>query len=401
MKKSIQILIASIALSLFSRQAEAQGVVFNDIPWAEALSKAKQENKNVFVDVYTSWCGPCKKMAASVFTNPKVADYMNSNFVCIKIDAEKQKEHEAIKNNPPSAYPSFYYYNNEGCLMSIQSGFHEADEFISISKKALSDNIGKEFEDAMLQWNRGNREPQFVKKLLFKYVAELRPDSLRPMMNRYLQGLKPEECLLKENSDMITCFMRSIKDDRVWKTIVTFSDDYLKMYGEDFGRQLYMNLVRIPGIDKKRSSEQYEEDMRCIEGFDYPNKEMFGKIRHMENVLASRKFTDALDLSLAIGEEYGEQHPYLFTNMFYSFIINEFFLDSYTPTSKEQEQILQLAQNAFSKTPSQCTVSYLAAAQARAGLYREAYNTLASLPFYKRPTLTTAVYSLLNLSRLR
>ncbi|MDD5894922.1 MAG: DUF255 domain-containing protein [Prevotellaceae bacterium] len=401
MKKSIQILIASIALSLFSQQSEAQGVVFNDIPWAEALAKARKENKHVFVDVYTSWCGPCKKMASSVFTNPQVADYMNSNFVSIKIDAEKQKEHEAIKNNPPSAYPSYYYYNNEGNLLSIQTGFHEADEFVSISKKAMSDNIGKEYENAMLQWNMGNREPQFVKKLLFKYVAELTPDSLRPMINQYLQGLNPEECLLQENSDMIICFMRSIKDDWVWKTIVTFSNDYLKTYGEDFGRQLYMNLVRIPGIDKKKSASQYEEDMRCIEGFDYPNKEMFGKIRHMENVLASRNFTEALDLSLAIGEEYGDKHPYLFTNMFYSFIINEFFLDSYTPTSKEKELIMQLAQHAFSNTPSQCTVSYLAAAQARSGLFREAYNTLASLPFYNSPTLTTAVYSLLNLSRLR
>ena len=45
----------------------AQGIEFSHGTWKEVLAKAKQEDKLVFIDVYTSWCGPCKKMAAKVF----------------------------------------------------------------------------------------------------------------------------------------------------------------------------------------------------------------------------------------------------------------------------------------------------------------------------------------------
>lgn len=401
MKNTITIIVTIVFSFFFQQVAEAQGIVFSDIPWAEALAKAKKENKYILVDAYTSWCGPCRKMANSVFTQTEVGNYFNANFVCLKIDAEKQAKHEAIRNTPPTAYPSFYYYDADGNILSIVTGYHEAAEFIDLSKKALSANIGKAYSKAMQEWKGGRRDPQFVKQLIFEYVSDLRSDSVRPMMNEYLRGLSPADCVKKENADMIICFMQSIKDDAVWRTITTHNPEYLKMYGEDFGRTLYMNLVRIPGIDRTKDPVQYEADMKCVDGFDYPNKEMFREVRGMESVLASHDYGKALALAISIGERYKADHPYLFTNMFYSFIINDFFLDSYSPSEAEKEQILKLAHLAFEHTPSQCTISYLAAAQARSGLYKEAYNTLASLPFYKAPALTSAVYRLLNLSRVR
>ena len=73
--------------------ASAQGIDFFHGSYEEALKKARSENKGIFVDVYTSWCGPCKKMAREVFTQAGVGDYFNTHFVCLKLDAEKDKEH--------------------------------------------------------------------------------------------------------------------------------------------------------------------------------------------------------------------------------------------------------------------------------------------------------------------
>lgn len=69
----------------------AQGVEFRDISFAGALKAAKAENKTVFMDCYTSWCGPCKMMTNDIFPQEKVGKYMNENFVCVKYDMEKGK----------------------------------------------------------------------------------------------------------------------------------------------------------------------------------------------------------------------------------------------------------------------------------------------------------------------
>ena len=68
----------------------AQGIAFEPegtlLP--QAAAKAKKENKLVFVDCYTQWCGPCKKMARDIFPDAKVGEYMNAKFVNLKIDME-------------------------------------------------------------------------------------------------------------------------------------------------------------------------------------------------------------------------------------------------------------------------------------------------------------------------
>ena len=55
-------LISIITLLMLNLIAFGQGVNFEHITFDEALAKAKAENKLVFMDCYTSWCGPCKYM---------------------------------------------------------------------------------------------------------------------------------------------------------------------------------------------------------------------------------------------------------------------------------------------------------------------------------------------------
>ena len=85
----------------------AQGVEFRDISFAGALKAAKAENKTVFMDCYTSWCGPCKMMTNDIFPQEKVGKYMNENFVCVKYDMEKGEGVELKKRYEVSAYPTF------------------------------------------------------------------------------------------------------------------------------------------------------------------------------------------------------------------------------------------------------------------------------------------------------
>ena len=60
---------------------ETDGIQFFTGTWDEALEKAKEENKLIFLDAYASWCGPCKRMSKSVFTDEKVGEFFNANFI--------------------------------------------------------------------------------------------------------------------------------------------------------------------------------------------------------------------------------------------------------------------------------------------------------------------------------
>ena len=64
-------------------------VVFEETGIKAVFQKAREENKLVFMDCYTSWCGPCKNMLNNVFTLAEAGEFMNEEFVCVKYDMEK------------------------------------------------------------------------------------------------------------------------------------------------------------------------------------------------------------------------------------------------------------------------------------------------------------------------
>jgi thioredoxin-related protein len=62
------------------------------LTWQEAADKAKVEPRKIFVDIYTDWCGWCKRMDATTFQDPRVIEYMNANFYAVKLNAEMKEE---------------------------------------------------------------------------------------------------------------------------------------------------------------------------------------------------------------------------------------------------------------------------------------------------------------------
>jgi len=75
------------------------GIKFAHSSWKDVQKKAKAEGKMIFVDCYTSWCGPCKMLARDVFTQKKVGDFFNKNFISVKLDMEKGEGKELRKKS--------------------------------------------------------------------------------------------------------------------------------------------------------------------------------------------------------------------------------------------------------------------------------------------------------------
>lgn len=129
----LTIALSGVVLSNFSAKAQ---ISFFKGTWAEAVAAAKKQNKPIFVDAYTVWCGPCKWMNANVFTNKEVADYFNQNFINYKFDMEKGEGPTFAKNNGIKAYPTLIFFDKNEKEIHRVLGAKPADQFLLIGKSA-------------------------------------------------------------------------------------------------------------------------------------------------------------------------------------------------------------------------------------------------------------------------
>ena len=116
---------------------------FRPLTLDQAVEQAKKENKLVFVDFYTDWCGPCRVMANTVFPQKKVGDYFNARFVCIKLNAEKEGKADAATYQV-KAYPTFLVLDTDKKVKLDIKGSMTADNFISKIESELNPELSPE-----------------------------------------------------------------------------------------------------------------------------------------------------------------------------------------------------------------------------------------------------------------
>jgi thiol-disulfide isomerase/thioredoxin len=129
-------LIVLISLSL--SVAWAQGIEFFEGSWDEVLAEAKKERRLVFVDAYTTWCGPCKLMARNTFTDAEVGSFHNQNFVNYKFDMEKGEGPQFAAKYGVRAYPTIFWINYKGEVVHKAVGYRAPAQLLMESKQANS-----------------------------------------------------------------------------------------------------------------------------------------------------------------------------------------------------------------------------------------------------------------------
>jgi thioredoxin 1 len=116
-----------------------KGIVFTEASWAEILKKAKSENKIIFFDAYTTWCGPCKMLQKNVFTRTDVGSLFNTQFINVKVDMESGEGPMLADRYPIQGYPTLFFINGDGKVVKQLLGYQKPEQLIqaakSVSKK--------------------------------------------------------------------------------------------------------------------------------------------------------------------------------------------------------------------------------------------------------------------------
>ena len=124
----------------FTTLIHAQGVDFFEGSWHEAVELAKKENKIIFVDAYTPWCHPCKRLKKEIFPQKKAGDYYNENFINLSINLEDWRGLVFSLYYKVNAYPTLLFIDPEGKIILESKGFKNINNLIKLGKKAISKN---------------------------------------------------------------------------------------------------------------------------------------------------------------------------------------------------------------------------------------------------------------------
>jgi thioredoxin-related protein len=124
-------------LLLLCIAANAAPSIFFDGTWQQARAKAKKENKYIFLDCWTEWCGYCKMMDSETFVDPAVMEFMQKNFVSVSRDMERGEGRLLNMKYHPSGYPTYYIFNPQGELCFELTGYMKPQPWIDTLRSAL------------------------------------------------------------------------------------------------------------------------------------------------------------------------------------------------------------------------------------------------------------------------
>ena len=195
--KSFVIMIA-LFFTTFSYAQQTGGINFEKkLNWTAIKQIAKQENKYIFVDAYTTWCGPCKHMATNIFTQEQVGAFFNKNFINVAIQIDSTKEdNEYIKSWYKDAktvlklykiqsYPTYLFFNPNGILIhTIVGSSNTASDFIAKAQKALDPKT--QYSSLKREYNKGKRDSSFLLSLINATTVAGDDSLLHIYINSYL-----------------------------------------------------------------------------------------------------------------------------------------------------------------------------------------------------------------------
>lgn len=273
MKQTIKhTLLLAIALLTASQWAVAktptkakQGIQFFKGSWEDALAKAKETKKLLFIDAYATWCGPCKMMDKQVFVKKEVGDYYNKNFIPVKINVESATGRPIATKYKVTAMPTYLFVDGNGKLIYKKLGYMKSPEFIKVGKSALQ--IPALYE----KFAKGERSKEF----LTKYLATV-GDADKDVVKKYFTQVQDRELLDNKNLFKIMTAYTRDPESREFKYFLAHTKDFKAKYGDES-----IN-VAVGILDNLYAKSFKEKNTTAL-------KQLFSVLRKLDPVMPKEK----------------------------------------------------------------------------------------------------------------
>lgn len=270
--------LAVLLLWKFVTVAQDRSVAFEELTFQEALAKAKQNNKLLFVDCYTSWCGPCKMLAREVFTNNEVADYFNAHFISLKVDCEKGEGPALREWFGVSSYPTLLFIDGNGKMVNKIMGASQAPRFLARVKEALDPKNSISRKEA--EYEAGNRERAFMLDLISSYKKLRDAQKATKISMELLSGLSEKDLLTQEMWNVVCDYYVSSYGSKWWNFILEHGDEYAAIVGKDavankIGETLHPYLFGYAcALVKSKDKQEFETFSTLVEHYQPKQKEI-------------------------------------------------------------------------------------------------------------------------------
>jgi thioredoxin-related protein len=217
MKKLI-LLLAFLPTFLFAQD----GINFqHNTTWQKIQAEAKAQHKFIFMDCFTTWCGPCRFMSSTIFPQKAVGDNINASFISVAVQLDTTEgDNDAVKSWYSDAhniaqqyniraYPTYLFFDENGNLVHrIVGSTQTPEEFIAKADNAL--NPKTQYYTLLKEYDNGKNDTAFLHSLALMAQDAYDLKKANSIANKYIDQLR--DLYTKDNLDFVSQFTQTSKD---------------------------------------------------------------------------------------------------------------------------------------------------------------------------------------------
>lgn len=285
---------------LFPVFSFAQGIDFRNLSYDEALQKAKSENKLVFIDCYTTWCGPCKTLANDIFTLKEAGDFFNNDYIAIKLDMEKGANVELAKELVINAYPTMMVVDGDRNVIVKMTG--------ALPIKDIKVRINEALANPLYKYEIRYKNNELSQKEMITYITLLgnsgERDKAKEIANKLVEVTPKKEHFSKDMWKIYSNRRISYLGTDNFQFLCDNKKQFEKVIGkkavDDYLYYNYFNFLisyiygNIGGVNHSANVEELEEMLKTVKKLKIENSEdIYAHI----NMAIARSKNDAVGMS--------------------------------------------------------------------------------------------------------